>query len=39
MIDQIRAIDRRRLTTKLGELPIDIQLKVKVNIKIILDLD
>jgi mRNA interferase MazF len=39
MIDQIRAIDNRRLTTKVGELPRDIQLKVKENIKIILDLD
>jgi mRNA interferase MazF len=39
MIDQIRTIDNRRLTTKLGELPRDIQLKVKENIKIVLDLD
>jgi mRNA interferase MazF len=39
MIDQIRAIDNRRLTTKVGELPQDLQLKVKENIKIILDLD
>lgn len=39
MIDQIRAIDNRRLTTKLGELPKDLQTKVKDNIKIILDLD
>ena len=39
MIDQIRAIDNRRLTTKVGELPRDLQLKVKENIKIILDLD
>ena len=39
MIDQIRAIDNRRLTTKVGELPRDLQLKVKENIKIVLDLD
>jgi len=39
MIDQIRAIDNRRLTTKVGGLPKELQLKVKENIKIILDLD
>ena len=39
MIDQIRAIDNRRLTQKIGELPPDIQKRVKENIKIILDLD
>jgi mRNA interferase MazF len=39
MIDQIRAIDNRRLTSKAGELPDDLQLKVKENIKIVLDLD
>lgn len=39
MIDQIRAIDNRRLTSKVGELPKDLQIKVKDNIKIILDLD
>ena len=39
MIDQIRAIDNRRLTTKLGELPKDLQIKVKNNIRIVLDLD
>lgn len=39
MIDQIRAIDNRRLTIKIGELPHDLQQKVKENIKIILDLD
>jgi mRNA interferase MazF len=39
MIDQIRAIDNRRLTSKAGELPKDIQSIVKDNIKIILDLD
>jgi len=39
MIDQIRAIDNRRLTNKVGELPQDLQQKVKENIKIVLDLE
>ena len=39
MIDQIRAIDNRRLTTKVGELPRDLQQKVKENIRIVLDLE
>ena len=39
MIDQIRAIDNRRLVSKIGELTKDLQLKVKENIRIILDLD
>ena len=39
MIDQIRSIDNRRLTTKLGELPTELRTKVKDNLKIIMDLD
>jgi len=39
MIDQIRAIDNRRLVKKAGELSKDLQNKTKENIKIILDLD
>ena len=39
MIDQIRAIDNRRLVNKIGELTKELQIKVKDNIKIILDLD
>jgi mRNA interferase MazF len=39
MIDQIRAIDNRPLINRLGELPKDLQIKVKENIKIILDLE
>jgi mRNA interferase MazF len=39
MIDQIRAIDNRRLTQKVGELPRDLQIKCKENIKTVLDLD
>ena len=39
MIDQIRAIDNRRLLNKIGELTRELQSKVKDNNKIILDLD
>jgi mRNA interferase MazF len=39
MIDQIRAIDNRRLTNKVGELPLDLKQKVKDNLKIVLDLE
>ncbi len=39
MVDQIRAIDNRRLTQKVGEIPKDLQLRVKENIRIVLDLD
>ena len=39
MIDQIRAIDNRRLTNKVGELPKDLQQKVNENIIIVLDLE
>ena len=39
MIDQIRAIDNKRLINKIGELTKDLQALVKDNIKIILDLD
>ena len=39
MIDQIRAIDNRRLANKVGELPQYFQQKVKENIKIVLDLE
>ena len=39
MIDQIRAIDNRRLLSKIGELTKDLQVKVKDNIKIVIDLD
>lgn len=38
MIDQIRAIDNRRLIRKLGDLPKDLMIKVKRNIQICLDL-
>ena len=39
MIDQIRAIDNKRLVTKIGNLPTNIIDKVKENIKIVLDLE
>jgi mRNA interferase MazF len=39
MIDQIRAIDNKRLIKKMGDIPSDLIDKVKENIIILLDLD
>ena len=39
MIDQIRAIDNKRLTKKVGNLPSNLIDIVKENIKIIMDLE
>jgi len=39
MIDQVRAIDNKRLLKKLGELPENLTNKVKENLAIILDLN
>jgi mRNA interferase MazF len=39
MIDQIRAIDNKRLIKKVGDLPTDLIDRVKENIIITLDLD
>ena len=39
MIDQIRAIDNKRLIKKVGDLPKDLIDKVKENIMITLDLE
>jgi mRNA interferase MazF len=39
MIDQIRAIDNKRLIKKLGDIPLDLIDRLKENIMILLDLD
>ncbi|MCK9311767.1 MAG: type II toxin-antitoxin system PemK/MazF family toxin [Bacteroidales bacterium] len=39
LIDQIRAIDNKRLINKVGDLPADLIDKVKENVLIVLDLD
>ena len=39
MIDQLRAIDNKRLIKKVGELPIDLADMVRENIRIILELE
>ena len=39
MVDQIRAIDNKRLIKKVGKLPTDLVEKVKENIAIIIDLE
>jgi len=39
MIDQIRAIDNKRLISKLGDLPKNMINQVKENIKIMIDLE
>lgn len=38
MIDQIRAIDNKRLVKKIGHLPENLKIKVKNNLEIIFDL-
>jgi len=38
LVDQIRAIDNRRLKKKLGTLPEEIEGQIKSNVSIILDL-
>jgi len=38
MIDQIRAIDNKRLISKVGNLPLDLIELVKENLQIIIDL-
>ncbi len=39
MIDQIRAIDNRRLLNKVGDLTKELQSKVRENLKILLDIE
>ena len=39
MIDQMRAIDNKRLIKKVGAMPIELIEKVKENLSIIIDLE
>lgn len=39
MIDQVRAIDNKRLVKKVGEVDRDTAVKVRENLKIVLDLE
>jgi mRNA interferase MazF len=39
MIDQIRAIDKRSLLNKVGELPKELHKVVKENIKVVLEIE
>ena len=39
MIDQIRAIDKKRLVRKIGELQTELRKRVTENIKMVLDLE
>jgi mRNA interferase MazF len=39
MVDQIRAIDNKRLVQKIGDLPFSLVERVRENIKIVLDID
>ncbi len=39
MIDQLRAIDNRRLVKKLGALDASLGAKVQKNLKVVLDMD
>ena len=39
MIDQIRAIDNKRLVKKIGNLPTNLEEIIKENIKIVIDLE
>ena len=39
MIDQIRAIDNKRLIKKVGEIPSEMRSKVKENVSIVLELE
>jgi mRNA interferase MazF len=38
MIDQLRAIDNKRMIQRLGQIPPEIALKVQENVRIVLDL-
>jgi mRNA interferase MazF len=39
MIDQLRAIDNKRLIKKIGELPKELRPRLQENLKIVLNLD
>ena len=39
MIDQLRSIDNKRFVKKMGDLPKEYQIKVRNNIKTILELN
>jgi mRNA interferase MazF len=39
MIDQVRAIDNKRLIRKIGNIPVELVNKVKNNLKIMFDLE
>lgn len=39
LIDQIRAIDNKRLIKKIGDIPTELSFRVKENISIVLDLE
>jgi mRNA interferase MazF len=39
MIDQVRAIDNKRLVRKVGSLPMDQIIKLKKNLKVMFDLE
>jgi len=39
MIDQVRAIDNKRLVKRIGEVDRNAGEKIRVNLKIVLDLD
>lgn len=39
MVDQVRAIDNRRLVKKIGEVDSDTADKVRENLRVVLDLD
>ena len=39
MIDQVRAIDNKRLTKKIGNLSTDLTTKIKENLQIIMDIE
>lgn len=39
LIDQIRAIDNKRLIKKIGDVPVEIIYQIKENISIVLDIE